>query len=309
MKKLFSILLILALMAALMASAALAAPAEATVCVTICVDGEVVTGADGAKVANVPVKVLDRDINGIFTVDEVLTAAHDACYPGGAAAGYASSMGDWGLSVDMLWGDTSYAFGYYVNDTMAMGLSDPVEDGGSVKAYVFADKEFYSDVYSYFDKAFAEGSSVELTLFAGSFDENWNVVFAPAAGASITVDGADTGIVTDAEGKAVVTFDKPGSYLVSAVSDETIYVPAVCCVTVPEAPVDKAGTLGATTGLISPAPAAQRTYTVAPGDCLWKIAQQFFGTGRQWNAIYQANSDIIRNPNLIYAGQVLVIPE
>ena len=306
MKKLFGILLVLALLTGLLATAALAAPAEGTVYVTIALGGEIVTGADGAKVANVPVKVLDLDFDGVFTVDEALRAAHDACYPGGAAAGYASSETDWGLAIDMLWGDTSYAFGYYVNDAMAWGLSDPVEDGGSVKAYVYADSEYYSDVYSYFDKAAAEGSNVTLTLYAGSFDENWNVVFAPAAGAAITVDGVRTGVVTDAEGKATVTIDQPGTHLVSAVSDEVIYVPAVCNVTVPQS---SKGTLGATTGLISPAPGAGRSYTVAPGDCLWKIAQKYFGTGSKWDAIYQANASIIKNPSLIYVGQVLVIPD
>ncbi len=306
MKKLFGILLVLVLLTGLLATAALAAPAEGTVYVTIALGGEIVTGADGAKVANVPVKVLDLDFDGVFTVDEALRAAHDACYPGGAAAGYASSETDWGLAIDMLWGDTSYAFGYYVNDAMAWSLSDPVEDGGSVKAYVFADSEYYSDVYSYFDKAAAEGSSVTLTLYAGSFDENWNVVFAPAAGAAITVDGVRTGVVTDAEGKATVTIDQPGTHLVSAVSDEVIYVPAVCNVTVPQS---SKGTLGATTGLISPAPGAGRSYTVAPGDCLWKIAQKYFGTGSKWDVIYQANASIIKNPSLIYVGQVLVIPD
>lgn len=299
MKKLFGILLVLVLLTGLLATAALAAPAEGTVCVTIAVDGEIVTGADGAKVANAPVKVSDLDGDGSFNVDEVLVAAHNAFYPGGAEAGYASSVGDWGPTIDMLWGDTSYAFGYYVNDAMAWGLGDPVEDGGSVKAYVYADKEYYSDVYSYFDKASAEGDSVALTLYAGSFDENWNVVFAPAAGAKITVDGVKTGVVTDADGKATVSFSEPGTHLVSAVSDETIYVPAVCCVTVPQA----------APSLISPAPSAQRSHTVAPGDCLWKIAQKYFGTGSKWDAIYQANASIIKNPNLIYAGQVLVIPD
>ena len=55
-------------------------------------------------------------------------------------------------------------------------------------------------------------------------------------------------------------------------------------------------------------PAAQRTYTVAPGDCLWSIARQFYGSGARWGDIYNANTGIIRNPSLIYVGQVLVIP-
>ena len=51
-----------------------------------------------------------------------------------------------------------------------------------------------------------------------------------------------------------------------------------------------------------------KTYTVKAGDCLWNIAKRFYGNGSQYNKIYLANTDIIKNPNLIYAGQVLTIP-
>ena len=50
------------------------------------------------------------------------------------------------------------------------------------------------------------------------------------------------------------------------------------------------------------------TYTVVKGDCLWKIAKKFYGNGSQYTKIYNANRDKISNPNLIYPGQVLVIP-
>ena len=297
MKKIFSILLVLCLLSGLCAMTALADGADITVNVTISVAGEIVTAADGGKVANRAVTVSDLDGSGTIDVNETLICAHNALYAGGAEAGYGASQSDWGLAIDMLWGDTSYAFGYYVDNAMAMSLADPVHDGGSVHAYVFADKEFYSDVYAYFDKAEAkaENGQVTLTLMAGSFDENWNVVFAPCAGASITVDGAATGLVTDAEGKVTLSFAEAGSHLVSAVSDSVSLVPPVCCVTAD--------------GAAAPAPSAQRTYTVAPGDYLWKIAQKFYGTGFKWDAIYRANSGIIRNPSLIYAGQVLVIPD
>lgn len=53
---------------------------------------------------------------------------------------------------------------------------------------------------------------------------------------------------------------------------------------------------------------AGRTYTVKSGDCLWKIAKQFYGNGAEYTKIYNANTDKIKNPNLIYAGQVLTIP-
>lgn len=51
-----------------------------------------------------------------------------------------------------------------------------------------------------------------------------------------------------------------------------------------------------------------RTYTVKSGDCLWRIAQKFLGSGSRYTEIYNLNRDKISNPNLIYPGQVLRIP-
>lgn len=50
------------------------------------------------------------------------------------------------------------------------------------------------------------------------------------------------------------------------------------------------------------------TYTVKSGDCLWSIAQQFYGTGREWNVIYQANKNVVKNADELQVGMVLVIP-
>lgn len=58
----------------------------------------------------------------------------------------------------------------------------------------------------------------------------------------------------------------------------------------------------------SPAPKQETTYTVKSGDCLWNIAKKFYGNGSKYTKIYEANKDKIRNPNLIYVGQVLTIP-
>lgn len=52
----------------------------------------------------------------------------------------------------------------------------------------------------------------------------------------------------------------------------------------------------------------QRTYTVKRGDSLWKIAKQFYGNGALYTKIFDANTKQIANPNLIYVGQVFVIP-
>lgn len=58
----------------------------------------------------------------------------------------------------------------------------------------------------------------------------------------------------------------------------------------------------------SPAPKKETTYTVKKGDCLWNIAKKFYGNGSKYTKIYEANKDKIKNPNLIYVGQVLTIP-
>lgn len=56
------------------------------------------------------------------------------------------------------------------------------------------------------------------------------------------------------------------------------------------------------------ASSAKRTYTVKRGDCLWNIAKRFYGNGAKYTKIYDANTNKIANPNLIYPGQVFVIP-
>ena len=45
-----------------------------------------------------------------------------------------------------------------------------------------------------------------------------------------------------------------------------------------------------------------------PGTNLWRIASQAYGSGLRYTVIYQANQGQIRDPNLIYPGQVLAVP-
>ena len=58
----------------------------------------------------------------------------------------------------------------------------------------------------------------------------------------------------------------------------------------------------------SPAPASAKSYTVVAGDCLWSIAKRLYGDGSKYTVIAEANKDKVTNPNLIYPGQVLIIP-
>lgn len=50
------------------------------------------------------------------------------------------------------------------------------------------------------------------------------------------------------------------------------------------------------------------TAQVARGDSLWRISRKTYGRGVRYTAIFTANDDQIRNPDLIYPGQVLVLP-
>lgn len=58
----------------------------------------------------------------------------------------------------------------------------------------------------------------------------------------------------------------------------------------------------------TPAAPAERTYTVVAGDNLSKISKKFYGESKRWRRIFDANKDTIENPDLIYPGQVLKIP-
>jgi nucleoid-associated protein YgaU len=52
-----------------------------------------------------------------------------------------------------------------------------------------------------------------------------------------------------------------------------------------------------------------QTYTVVSGDSLSKIAKQIYGKASLWKTIYEANQDQIKDPDLIFPGQMLRIPE
>lgn len=51
-----------------------------------------------------------------------------------------------------------------------------------------------------------------------------------------------------------------------------------------------------------------RTYEVVKGDSLSAIAKREYGDMKEWPRIYEANRDIIKDPDLIYPGQMLRLP-
>ena len=60
----------------------------------------------------------------------------------------------------------------------------------------------------------------------------------------------------------------------------------------------------------SPAPEPGFTeYRVVKGDSLSAIAKRHYGDAQAWRTIFEANRDIIKDPDLIHPGQVLKLPK
>ncbi|SFG18885.1 peptidoglycan-binding protein LysM [Neptunomonas qingdaonensis] len=49
-------------------------------------------------------------------------------------------------------------------------------------------------------------------------------------------------------------------------------------------------------------------YTIQAGDSLWAIAQKHLGNGNDYTKIFEANKEVIKDPDLIYPGQKIRIP-
>ena len=50
-------------------------------------------------------------------------------------------------------------------------------------------------------------------------------------------------------------------------------------------------------------------YTIKKGDSLSKIAKFYYGDAMKYPVLFEANREIIKNPDLIYPGQVLRVPK
>ncbi len=93
-------------------------------------------------------------------------------------------------------------------------------------------------------------------------------------------------------------------------SAETVVVPPVA---EPVAPTDEIATApeapAAPQADAEVASIAPVSVTVQPGFTLWGIAQERYGDGVFFVQVFEANRDKIKDPNLIYPGQVFTVPE
>jgi nucleoid-associated protein YgaU len=67
----------------------------------------------------------------------------------------------------------------------------------------------------------------------------------------------------------------------------------------PEPPVARA----------APRPVAGRHYTIREKDSLTTLSRRFYGSARYWRRIFEANRDVIRDPDLLVVGKEIVIPD
>ena len=120
---------------------------------------------------------------------------------------------------------------------------------------------------------------------------------APDAAAVVAVAEPAINPTPAADPVATTTTAKPA---VDSVATETAEPAAPAATENTASPVAVASTAA------KPAPPV--SITVQPGFTLWGIASQQFGDGVMYVQVFEANKDKIRDPNLIYPGQVFVIP-
>ena len=188
------------------------------------------------------VEVTDADGDGALTLYDALYCAHEAFYDGGAAAGFAAEDQGYGPSLTKLWGeDNGGSYGYCVNNVPAISLADPISEDDHIHAYAYQDLEAWSDQFSYFESAPVDPARglMSLTLMALGYDEDWNTVSAPVAGAKLIINGEDSGLVTDESGCVRIDYSDSdpfpmvanGENIFTAVYDGGVLVPPVFKIT------------------------------------------------------------------------------
>jgi nucleoid-associated protein YgaU len=121
---------------------------------------------------------------------------------------------------------------------------------------------------------------------------------APAADAAATAPAADGTATTDTATAATT----------DTASTDTASTDTTAQATTEAAPAAKAATATETASETA-TPAASVTVTVQPGFTLWGIAKRQLGQGIMYVQVYEANKDKIKDPDLIYPGQVFTLPQ
>lgn len=199
-------------------------PADsATVYFTLSNQGVLAQTSDGQAAIELPVTVKDLNSDGILTYDEALVALHEKYCEGG----YEISGG----FVQKVWNVTTNPKGSYYflknNVALSMGVNDKsstVAQGDQLYTCIFKDEAKWSDVICYFDSralTVEAYKDVTLNLQGSSSMAVGGYKAGSVAGAQVGIwkDGTFTAIqnaVTDSKGNVKVSFEEPGTYIVSA---------------------------------------------------------------------------------------------
>ena len=144
-----------------------------------------------------------------------------------------------------------------------------------------------------------------LSIDVIDYDTQGNVIISgrarPGARLRIYLDNQPVGTVeADAKGRWRFTPKAPlapGTYALRVDQVET----GGKVVARVEIPFTRAAALASLPG--------ESVIVVQPGNSLWRIARRSYGRGVQYTVIYEANRDQIRDPDLIYPGQVFAVPQ
>lgn len=199
-------------------------PADsATVYFTVSNQGVLAQTSDGKAAVELPVTVKDRNSDGILTYDEALVALHEKYCEGG----YEISGG----FVQKVWNVTTNPKGSYYfmknNVALSMGVNDKsstVAQDDQLYTCIFKDEANWSDVICYFDSrtlTVEAYKDITLNLQGSSAIAVGGYHAGSVAGAQVGTwkDGTFTAIqnaVTDSKGNVKVSFEEPGTYIVSA---------------------------------------------------------------------------------------------
>lgn len=218
---------------------------EITVYVNLSENGEVLKDKNGQFTALSAVALSGKES---YNIDDAFKAFHEIYFEEGTE-GYGSDEGKYGLYVTKLWGEEYASCGYQVNraSEAVYGLSHKLKDGDVIDAVIYENDFDNLESYTAFDKYEATvfvGDTAEFCLNVGQYDENFNLELVPyKEGSTITIDGVDTNVKTDKNGKAKLKFETVGKYVISAKKTKTVdekeataITSPVCVVTVKDIP-------------------------------------------------------------------------
>jgi hypothetical protein len=150
-----------------------------------------------------------------------------------------------------------------------------------------------------------DGTPPKVAVAAVDYDDAGKVALSgtapPGATVQVYVDNEPIGRATaDDQGRWTLTPDRkvePGSY--------TLRVDQVS----PEGKVVARAQIPFVRGEPLTDLPPGRVVIIQPGDYLWRIARERYGSGFQYTLIYDANRQQIRNPDLIFPGQIFLVPK